>query len=552
MHSGSRASLEWTVVLAALLLCGCAGTAQSLKGKPEGLAVADEEAVRAAFLPKRLALVIGINAFQDRNWNPLKFAVKDAEDMAAVLSDPRYGRFDQVKVLTGPEETTREGILEAVQELSRRNLSADDTVFLYISSHGTLSRTQQGRLHHYLVAQDTRLNDVNITAIDLTELKKEFNRLKSRKKVMIFAFCHSGQGKSQINESVQAELAELKAPFFVKPMEAVSEATVVLTASAWGETAREDRNLENDIYTHFLIEGIKGQDRNGDGAVTVTEAHDYAKEQTYYFTKGEQRPSMESVILGSDPIILSGEVVRKGKPVLYDYSQRYRDMEVVINGEKKGILPGSVALEPGIQRVALVPKDGTDPLYEESVRVQEGESLSIPILLYGYDQSLSVRLGYQGFLDSEVNRSVAKPLVAYGLVYTHQTLFSPQVGLRADVSYGQDRQNLDVGSITVDADISQFTYGAALLYRYPTRWAAWYAGPRLGGLYLTRELDAAPSSREGFGTVTPGGIVGLHLRYKQHVSLTVESTFNYANIELNETDTRSVYYNLFGGLSVNF
>ncbi|MEI8351089.1 MAG: TonB-dependent receptor, partial [bacterium] len=51
----------------------------------------------------------------------------------------------------------------------------------------------------------------------------------------------------------------------------------VLSASAFGETAREDDRLQGDVYTHFLIEGIKSGDLDGDGAVTLTEADDYAR-----------------------------------------------------------------------------------------------------------------------------------------------------------------------------------------------------------------------------------------------------------------------------------
>ena len=544
----ARASLGCALI-AGLALSGCTGSAVALKGGPSEAA---DPAVDAAFRPQRLAVVIGMNTFQDPRWPSLRYAVKDAQDLAGVFNDPHLGRFDRVQLLTSPETTTKERILAVIDELERRNLSPNDTVVLYISSHGTLGRTKDGRLHQYLVVQNTRLDDVTGTAIDLAELKQAFNRLTSRKKVMIFAFCHSGRGKSQLDETMQTSLTELKGPFFVKPIDVVSEATIVLTASAWGETAREDRTLENDIYTHFLIEAIKGKDRNGDGAVTVTEAHDYAKEQTYYFTKGEQRPSMESVILGSDPIVLSGEVTHAGKPVLYDYSPRYQDLDVVVDGEKKGTLPAGIAVEPGEHRVVLTPQGSAAPIFDENVRVRAGEELSIPLLLNGYDQGFAVQVGYQGFLTNQVNDQVAKPLVMYGLAYTTHALFGPRIGVRADVAYGYGHQTLDVGSGPTPADVSQLAYGASVFYRYPTPWFVWYAGPRLGGLYMTRKLSAGATGQENVHTVTPGGLVGFDLRYRRRISLIVESAINYANIDMNQANASSIYYNFSGGLSVNF
>ncbi|HEY5595353.1 MAG TPA: caspase family protein, partial [Nitrospiria bacterium] len=473
---GSR--LRWLIVVPAVFVLGCSAPAQSLKGDGKRPTGADQAALAGAFQSKRIAVVIGINSYRDPKWNPLAYAVKDAEDIAAVLRDPNSGRFDRVTVLSSPEETARENILQAVRRVARENLSPADTVVLYISSHGTLGRIKDGHLRQYVVTHDTDPGAVASTAIDLDELKKEFNQLRSQKKVLILAFCHSGQGKSQLDESMQSELKTLKAPFFVKPIESASEATVVLTASAWGETAREDRNLENDIYTHFLIEGIKGEDRNGDGAVTVTEAHDYAREKTYYYTQGQQRPSIESVILGTDPIVMAGTVIRSAKPVLYDYSQRFQGVHVVIDGQEKGTLPSGVAVEPGKRHVVLLPDGGAEPIYDDQVNVRTGQQLSIPVLILGHDQNLAVRLGYQGFLTEEINNSVSKPLMTYGLVYNHHTLFTPRLGFRADFSYGRDRQTLEAGATTAEADVSQTSVGAALLYRYQTKWVSLYAGPR--------------------------------------------------------------------------
>ena len=537
---------------AGLSLTGCSMARVAAKGHLPPLTASEIEEVKSSFHPKRLAVVIGINLFQDGRWNALQYAVKDAQDLAAVLQDPRHGRFDEIRLLTAPEETTKAQILRVMRDIAQQNLSAQDTVVLYISAHGTLGRGPDGRLRQYLVAHDSRFDEVPATAIDLDDLKSEFNRLKSRKKVMVFAFCHSGQGKSRLDEILHSDLSRMKSSFFVKPLEAVSEATVVLTASAWGETASEDPSLQNDIYTHFLIDGIKGHDRNGDGAVTVSEAHDYAKEQTYYYTQGMQRPSMESAILGTDPIVLSGKVVRIGKPVLYDYSPRYQDMTIVIDGQAKGMLPTGVTVEPGVRRVTLIPGGSTQAIYDEAVTVREGQQLSLPILLYGYDQSLSFRIGYQGFLTREVERSVAHPLMTYGLVYDRQNLFTSRFGLRADFSYGQDRQMLRSDTAVLPAEVSQLAAGAALLYRYPTRWISLYAGPRLGGLYLVRDLEIEGSDREGSAAVTPGGMIGFHLRYKQHLSMSLEGAVNYANIQFGETDTHTAYYNLSWGLSVNF
>jgi len=543
----------WIMLVVCAFMTGCANTQQTMKGNPVRIAKTDQERVwQETGPPRRIAVLIGINNFDDKEWTQLSYAEKDADDLASVLNDHRYGQFDKVITLTGRDGTAKEQVLKSVKELSKYNLSKDDTVVLYISSHGTIARTEDGNLHQYVVTRDTRFGNIPATAIDLDQLKDSFNQLRSRKKVMIFAFCHSGQGKSQLSDSMSSELKVIKSPFFVKPIETASEATIVLAASAWGETAREDHRLKNDIYTHFLIEGIKKNDRNDDGAVTITEVHDYAREQTYYFTGGDQRPSMESVVLGVDPIIMSGEVVRSGKPVLYDYSRRYEDMLVFVDGEKKGTLPVGVTVDPGKHRVELRSSDGIRQLYKESFHAEEGDQISLPLLLNGFDQGTAIRLGYQGFLTEEIDNGVTKPMMMLGLSYSNNTYFSPRLGYRADISYGEDEQILQEGSTSILADVTQTTFGLSLLYRNAIGATAFYGGPRLGQIIIKRELALGTSESESANSVSLGGIAGMHFRYKKNVSLALEGTVNYASIQLAEINSPSWFYNVFGGLSVNF
>ncbi|MFL5300487.1 MAG: caspase domain-containing protein, partial [Anaeromyxobacteraceae bacterium] len=277
---------------AALLLAACATAGNGEKGRLVPLDVPREK-LDQHYAPKKVALLVGVNRFDDAEWNGLRYTEKDAEDLGAVLRDPQRGAFDHVEVLKdGP---TRADIRAAISRLGDVARDDRDTVLVYFSSHGTLARDPRGEMKRYLVTRDTRMTDVAGSALAIDDLKSEFEALRSRRKVLILAACHSGGGKSLLPGDMQKELAGTKGGFFVRPIEEVSRAIVVLAASDWGETAREDSKLENDIYTHFLVEALKiGYDRNGDGATTVSEAHDYARRMTYEFTAGRQRPSAET------------------------------------------------------------------------------------------------------------------------------------------------------------------------------------------------------------------------------------------------------------------
>ncbi|MFP2905280.1 caspase domain-containing protein [Pyxidicoccus sp. 3LFB2] len=340
----------------------------------------DEEALSSAYTPRRMALLVGISEFDDPHWRGLRYTTKDATDLAEALKDPKRGRFDHVRVLTRPEETTRASILAALRQLRKEAHRPDDVVVVYFSAHGTLARDNQGELRRYLVTRDASFRAIPQTALSMDALKAEFDGLSSRRRLLVLATCHSGSGKSLLPKELEVELAGIKAGFYARPLEESSRASLVFAACDWGETAREDEGLRNDIYTHFLIEGLGGTaDRNVDGAVTATEAHDYARRRTFAFTEGRQRPSAEILEVGADPVVLSGSIARTGRPELFSYNPRLDGFTLKVDGEPRTDLPGGAAVVPGKRTVELTKGDAV--LVRREVDIGVGERLPLERLL---------------------------------------------------------------------------------------------------------------------------------------------------------------------------
>jgi hypothetical protein len=109
-------------------LTACAGPASLEKGGLVPLKL-DEEALSSAYTPRRMALLVGISEFDDPHWRGLRYTTKDAADLAQALKDPARGRFDQVRVLTRPEETTKASILAALRQLKQEAHRPDDVVW---------------------------------------------------------------------------------------------------------------------------------------------------------------------------------------------------------------------------------------------------------------------------------------------------------------------------------------------------------------------------------------------------------------------------------------
>lgn len=358
----------------ALLLLACSGTSQTLKGGPRVAAFAPAGVTDQLSRPRRLALVVGVDHFEDERFSALKYSGADAAEMAKALSE-----FDEVQLLAGAQQTSRAAILAALAGLETRAKNPGDTVVLYFSSHGSLATRPGGELARYLVARDSRLDLMEKTGISIDDMLAMVDRIPSRRKAVILALCHSGKGKSQLADSLAASLSTRKGG--PTPLELVSEALVVVTACAFGESAREHEALGHDIYTHFLLEALERGDRDGDGAVTISEAHDYARERTYQFTAGAQRPTSEADILGKDPIVLRGAVQRTGKPVLYSYAPSAEGLKVLLDGQAKGSLPGGIAVEPGRHQLELLDEQRNLTLYKGELELEAGSKVELSQVL---------------------------------------------------------------------------------------------------------------------------------------------------------------------------
>jgi hypothetical protein len=523
---------------ALLLACasaglGCASAGSVEKGRLVPLDVPRDK-LDQHYAPKKAALLVGISRFDDPDWTGLRYPEKDAQDLAAVLADPQRGAFDHVEVLKdGP---TRADVRNALHRLAQVARDDRDTVLVYVSSHGTLARDGRGEMKRFIVTRDTHINDVAGTALSMDDLKTDFEALRSRRKVLILAACHSGGGKSLLPADVQQELAGTKAGFFVRPIEEVSRASVVLAASDWGETAREDSSLQNDIYTHFFVEALRvGYDRNGDGATTVSEAHDYARRMTYEFTVGRQRPSAESTEVGVDPIVLVGRVQRRGKPELFSYAPRLDGFTVLVDGKPLTELPGGAAVDPGRHRVQIAKGAGA-MLVDDAVNLGLGERLDLEALALKGDGDWEAgpRLALMSFLDARSRRDVLGPTLAAGAVVTHRAWPSSRVNLRIDVvgsaGNGSITRPTGIGPVTAAYSYTAFAAGAGLPWRFPLALdgkLSLLAGPRLSVIYLERrlklELLKAPQS---YFTMTPGLLAGVSWQHG-HFTLGAEAQVDF-------------------------
>lgn len=374
----------------------------------------DGDAIDGSMKARKLALVIGVGEYDDSMFTPLAFARADAEAMSDVLSNPQFGAFDEVRTLVGSSRTTSKRIVDAL-DLLLATAGPEDTVLVYLSGHGTLGLDWQHQPELFLASSDTQGDDLPSTGLRVRELQDALGTSQARRKVLIIDACHHGAGKSKVAPETIARLRGIKGsadPILREP-ERGFEAH--LFASTFGLPALEDAGLGHGVYTHYLMQAMSVEknsaDRDGDTLVSVSEAHDWARDHTISHTSAVQVPRAEYSIVGREQIFLSGDESKRRaaqQAMLFTFDDYYLRCSVTVDGEDMGLLPRGITLTPGEHDVEIQTPSG-ETLASRKVRVQAGDVVDVASLHAGV-KAERIRFGGGGGVFGALGSQPGNPL----------------------------------------------------------------------------------------------------------------------------------------------
>jgi len=417
---------------------------------------------------KRVAVLIGVNDYEDPELDDLAFAGKDARDLA--LSLKQRGDFDQLIILDDSKATEKEAILQAIDKATA-DLQRDDTFLLYLSGHGTLTIDTREGTKLWFLPSNAQLSEAKTSGIDISWLEKRVAQVSARRRVLMMDTCHNGRDKSSLGESTNKQLAGLKGdPPPPRSFKAVSESEARLYAAQYYQPAMEDPDLKNGVYTHYILEALNSAaakaDLDKDGLVDVTEAHDWARDKTIAHTGGMQVPRAEYRIVGREEIYLAGsEATRTAaeKALLTAQDAILARGRVIVNGRSRGVLPELVAIEPGTHTIEVKDEQGRR-LMRRTVRIQAGETLMLEDLFHPRKPGWEV-FGGVG-LRSGIGAEILHPFSTGAEVNRYDPVeFADwlEIGLHARLAYA--RGVLDEQGPYVQVDSGEFSLGASASLR---------------------------------------------------------------------------------------
>jgi hypothetical protein len=208
-------------------------------------------------LRTKWALIVGISKFSDSGLN-LNFTGKDAKDLAAVLVDPKVGRFPSANVHTLSEDVTTRKLKEELNWLAR-SAEPDDLVVIFVASHGT-SRSQDTADLNYVVTSDTDLKDQDSlfgTAMGMAELSDVVRtRIRARRTVILLDTCHSGAA-GVANRERALDVSESAPSSAVLERIGMGVGRAIVSSSSENQNSYEGAPFQNGYFTHFLMENLR-------------------------------------------------------------------------------------------------------------------------------------------------------------------------------------------------------------------------------------------------------------------------------------------------------
>jgi len=232
-------------------------------------------------MPKRIALIINNNTYQDKTLAQLPPAVANVEDLAHTLRQPEMGNFGKVRLLHNrPAQELRQHLQRLFRWKKRY-----DVLLLYFVGHTLLA--EDGQL--YLATVDSVRHALANTAISAEYITQCMDHSFSRQQIFILDTHPCKISKNSAGQALGTPV-EMSAVFKGR-----GRGRVILTATDAVQHVLAGQHLfsQNGTsdFTNYLVQGLRtgAADADSDGQIGVRELHDYIHSQVVHHD-GTHRP----------------------------------------------------------------------------------------------------------------------------------------------------------------------------------------------------------------------------------------------------------------------
>jgi uncharacterized caspase-like protein len=282
--------------------------------RPAAPAAAPPPAPAATPRREQWAVVIGVGQYNSTAIPQLKYSVADAEAVHEVLTG--RGGFKKENVLLITDKTARKPTLRdlkwALGTFLARSAKKEDLIVIFFAGHGAPEIDPRGAepdgLAKYLVPSDADPNDLYSTGLPMDEFQTIFDRIEAERVVVFLDACYSGAAGGRTFASRRTRAARVDEVFLDRLTR--SKGRAIVTASQASEVSMEVPELGHGLFTHFLVQGLRGAaDLDRDGIVSLQEVYQYLEQQVSQKSRamgGNQHPVMKGEMEGILPLVKVG------------------------------------------------------------------------------------------------------------------------------------------------------------------------------------------------------------------------------------------------------
>lgn len=217
----------------------------------------------------------------------LRYAESDAKSFAKVLGEMGGVQPGNVILVKEPGVAALQKQLDGLDAkiAQGKNAAGRNEVLFYYSGHADEKGLRLG-------------NEVYAWK----ELRKRIDAMKADVKIAVIDACGSG--------AITRLKGGVAVPAFMVDQSSDMKGYAFITSSTQDESSQESDKLRGSFFTHSLVSGLRGAgDLSGDGKVTLSEAYQFAFNETLQRTEktmgGAQHPSRDMNLAGTGDVVMT-------------------------------------------------------------------------------------------------------------------------------------------------------------------------------------------------------------------------------------------------------
>ena len=208
------------------------------------------------------AVLIGIGEYllEEQVW-PLRYAARDAEAMAGVLSDPEVCGFPahKVKLLTD-QSASRDAVAHHLSKWLPEQARGAEIAVIYFAGHGMIHRIGQ-RDEGYLLLHDADPDDIVTRGLLMTDLARWIEAIDAGTVIICLDCCHAAKviprERSGSAETPARDMRIRPAIF----QELAGRGRYLIASCDDEQVSVETETRGHGLFTYHLLEGIQRRGR---------------------------------------------------------------------------------------------------------------------------------------------------------------------------------------------------------------------------------------------------------------------------------------------------